>query len=69
MKCNICDNKLDNFIPDPTVRGGIRPCTKCESISSDAVMDTERLYDDSDGAVEIDIDLTVANESEIEYHE
>jgi len=53
MRCNICNNKLKVIILDTKCRGGIRPCGKCEEHIQDAVMTDDRLYDDSDPALDI----------------
>lgn len=54
MRCNICDNKLKRIIPDTRVRGGIRPCSKCEGVTNTASLKDNLLgYDDSDVNVDI----------------
>jgi len=56
MRCNICDNKLKRIIPDPTARGGIRPCSKCQGVITTISLDrVDNLlgYDDSDASLDI----------------
>jgi len=61
MRCNICNNKLLEFVPDTRYRGGIRPCGVCVTSMEDAVMEFSFNhllgYDESDP--QIDIDETV----------
>lgn len=49
MRCIICDNKLKAVIPDASVRGGIRPCLKCQKeIDAASLKDNLLGYDESD---------------------
>lgn len=53
MRCNICNSKLDRIKEDKTARGGYAPCSKCEQIVFDTNQDQDRLYDDTDPAIDI----------------
>ena len=53
MKCNICNANLTNITFDKEYRGNFRPCGPCQAQIQDAVMTDDRLYDDSDPAVDI----------------
>lgn len=54
MRCNICDTKLKIIIPDPSVRGGIRPCNKCQGVISATSFEDNLLgYDESDVTIDI----------------